>query len=424
MKIALVNQPWDTVTPPVQASSIPIWNYQVASQLVKSCQVVIYSRKNSQQKEVEFHQKVEYRRLSVTGERILNGLSRLFNYLSPKSFYFASQFYGLPYAFSLALDLKKQRCDVVHIHNFSQFVPLIRLFNPNIKIILHMHCEWLSQLDPNLMAKRLEYVDLIVGCSNYITEKIKSRFPQFASRCQTVFNGVDIDNFVRDDSEKSPEQKLLFVGRISPEKGLHNLLDALKIVIQKYPETQLQIVGPYKPAPTEFIASLSDESTVASLAQFVPEKYYSHLQTKLSPEIAKNVSFVGSIKHSQLVKLYQQANILINPSLSESFGMSLVEAMATGIPVIASKVGGMTGIVEEGKTGFLVESDNPNALAEAIIKLLAEPQLRTSMGEAGYERVLNYFSWDKVAESLLINYYRVVENSEQSLAPNYAAQIL
>jgi glycosyltransferase involved in cell wall biosynthesis len=274
------------------------------------------------------------------------------------------------------------------------------------------------------MAKRLEYVDLIVGCSNYITEKIKSRFPQFASRCQTVFNGVDIDNFVRDDSEKSPEQKLLFVGRISPEKGLHNLLDALKIVIQKYPETQLQIVGPYKPAPTEFIASLSDESTVASLAQFVPEKYYSHLQTKLSPEIAKNVSFVGSIKHSQLVKLYQQANILINPSLSESFGMSLVEAMATGIPVIASKVGGMTGIVEEGKTGFLVESDNPNALAEAIIKLLAEPQLRTSMGEAGYERVLNYFSWDKVAESLLINYYRVVENSEQSLAPNYAAQIL
>jgi glycosyltransferase involved in cell wall biosynthesis len=426
MKIALVNQPWDTVSPPVQAGSIPIWNYQVARQLVKSCQVVIYSRHNSGQKREEFSEQIEYRRLSVTGDRLLNGLSRLINKLSPKSFYFASRLYGLNYALSLALDLRKQQCDVVHIHNFSQFVPIIRALNPKIKIVLHMHCEWLSQLDKKIIAKRLNQVDLIIGCSNYITDKIKDRFPQFANKCQTVFNGVDIDNFIPNkiSTEKLDNLNLLFVGRISPEKGLHILLDAFKLVIKEYPQVLLKIVGPNKPTPTEFIATLSDEPTVADLATFTPEKYYSHLQNKLSPQIAKQISFVGSIKHSQLVNLYQQADILINPSLSESFGMSLIEAMATGVPVIASKVGGMTGIVEVGKTGLLFKSGDAKALAEAIMLLLQNQQLRLSMGEASRQRVLNYFSWDKVTESLLVNYYRILEVTEKAIAQNYATEIL
>ncbi|GAB4236054.1 MAG: glycosyltransferase family 4 protein [Stanieria sp.] len=426
MKIALVNQPWDSVTPPVQAGSIPIWNYQVARQLAKSCQVVIYARQNRQQKAVEWNQQVEYRRVSVTGEKIFNGFSRLINKLAPKSYYFASSLYGVSYALSLALDLRQQQCDVVHIHNFSQFVPLIRAFNPNIKIVLHMHCEWLSQLNPNVMAKRLAHVELIFGCSHYITDKIKAYFPQLAERCQTVFNGVDIEKFIKksDSSSQSDCLKLLFVGRISPEKGLHTLIDAFKIVLEQYPQTQLQIVGPNKPAPTEFIASLSDDPTVASLAKFAPEQYYSYLQSQVSSQVVNQVSFVGGIKHSQLVQLYEEADILINPSLSESFGMSLVEAMAMGLPVIASRVGGMTGIVEEGKTGILFEPDNPIALAEAIMQLIKDEQLRTIMGEAGHQRVLNYFSWHKVAESLFVHYSRLMELPGQSLVQNYATESL
>ncbi|BAU63261.1 glycosyl transferase group 1 [Stanieria sp. NIES-3757] len=424
MKIALVNQPWDSVTPPVQSGSIPIWNYQVARQLAQSCQVVVYARQNRKQKAVEWSEQVEYRRVSVIFEKVVNRLSRLINKFSPKSHYFASRLYGVIYALSLALDLRQQQCDVVHIHNFSQFVPLIRAFNPKIKIVLHMHCEWLSQLNPTIIAKRLAHVDLIIGCSHYITDKIKACYPQFAERCQTVFNGVDVEKFLKNSDSESQSDclKLLFVGRISPEKGLHTLIDAFKIVLKQYPQTQLQIVGPNKPTPTEFIATLSDEPTVASLAKFTPKQYYSYLQSQLSSHIANQVSFVGGIKHSQLVELYQEADLLINPSLSESFGMSLVEAMAMGLPVIASRVGGMTGIVEEGKTGFLFEPDNPIALAEAMMRLIENKQLRTVMGQAGRQRVLNYFSWHKVAESLFIHYSHLIELPEQSLVQNYVIE--
>lgn len=411
MKIALVNQPWDTVNPPVQAGSIPIWNYEIGRRLVQSSEVVIYSRKNKDQLAVEFSENIEYRRVSIAGNKIFNGLSKLLSKLPPKSIYFASSWYGFDYALRIALDLRKQQCDIVHIHNFSQFVPIISAFNPNIKIVLHMHCEWLSQLDRQLMSKRLKKVDLIVGCSNYITEKIENRFPQVIDRTRTIFNGVDSQEFINSDRPQKNKQKIIYVGRISPEKGIHTLLDAFAIVKNTYPNSELEIIGPQKPTPTEFLASLSDDPKVANLVNFTPENYFRDLLKKLSIKDS-GVSFIGSIKHLELVDRYREAAMLINPSLSEAFGMSLVEAMATGIPAIATKVGGMTEIVEDGKTGLLVEADNPQLLAEAIMKLLADDELRKSMGEFGRQKVLTYFCWQKVTDNLLWQYSQLLCDRE------------
>jgi spore coat protein SA len=426
MKIALVNQPWDTVNPPVQAGSIPIWNYEVARRLVKSCSVIIYSRKNKNQPAVEFFENVEYRRIPIAADKLFNGCSKLLARILAKPNYFASSLYGFGYALGVALDLRKQQCDLVHIHNFSQFVPLIKAFNPNLKIILHMHCEWLSQLEAKTIEKRLSGVDLIIGCSQYITDKIKTSFPQYTERSQTIFNGVDSQEFVTEETKIvsdvdsnafDPSQKILFVGRISPEKGLHTLLDAFAIVRQKFPSVQLEIVGPKKPTPTEFLASLSDDPKVTNLVNFAPENYFSYLQSKLSDNDS-GVNFVGAVNHLELVDRYRQADLLVNPSLSESFGMSLVEAMATGIPAIATQVGGMTEIIENGVTGLVVEADNPNLLAEAIEQLLADNELRQSMGKAGRQRVLELFCWHKVAENLLNKYSQTlvkILNKKRSL---------
>ncbi|MGL5804259.1 MAG: glycosyltransferase, partial [Xenococcaceae cyanobacterium] len=111
--------------------------------------------------------------------------------------------------------------------------------------------------------------------------------------------------------------------------------------------------------------------------------------------------------------------------LSESFGMSLVEAMATGIPAIATKVGGMTEIIENGVTGLIVEADNPNSLADAIEQLLADNYLRKSMGKASRQRVLELFCWHKVADNLLNKYSQTFvkvllkkQSSDKSLIPN------
>jgi len=86
---------------------------------------------------------------------------------------FASKLFYLTYVLQVARDLKREKCDIVHLHNFFQFVPIIRAFNPKIKIVLHMHCEWLTQLDRTMIENRLRKVDLIIGCSEYITEKAR-----------------------------------------------------------------------------------------------------------------------------------------------------------------------------------------------------------------------------------------------------------
>lgn len=124
-------------------------------------------------------------------------------------------------------------------------------------------------------------------------------------------------------------------------------------------------------------------------------------------ELGKRIVFEGRVDHSSVGEYYKRAGILVNPSLSEAFGMSLVEAMMYRVPVVASRVGGMTNIVKPSETGHLVESADPNALAAAICDTLADRQRAEQMGDAGRARALEKYSWDKTTE-LLIDYFRKV----------------
>jgi glycosyltransferase involved in cell wall biosynthesis len=320
--------------------------------------------------------------------------------------------YYLKYALQVARDLRSEKCDVVHIQNFSQFATVIREFNPKIKIVLNMHCEWLTQLDQAMIESRLREIDLVIGCSEYITEKIRRRFPHFAERCQTVFDGVDINHFVsknrRSASQKNGIKQLLFVGRVSPEKGVHVLLDAFQKVIENYPQAQLKIVGGHGSLPIQFEAALSDDPKLSELASFYDGNYFAHLQSKLSADMASHVSFAGSIPHRQLVSLYQNADMLILPTVyGEAFGMPIIEAMAMEVPVVATKCGGIPEIVVDGKTGLLVEGGDSTALAQAILRLLSDEDLRKSMGKAARKRAVELCAWEKIVANLL-NYYKKI----------------
>jgi glycosyltransferase involved in cell wall biosynthesis len=321
----------------------------------------------------------------------------------------------LTHALQVAKDLRSQKCDVVHIHNFSQFVPIIRAFNPKIKIVLHMHCEWLTQLNPAMIKKRLMKTDLVIGCSEYITEKIRDRFPEFAQRCQTVFNGADVNFLNKENDHDKPRKngmrQLLFVGRVSPEKGVHVLLDALQIVATRIPQTQLKIVGQPGASP-QFTIAVSDDPKDSNLWSFYRGNYLSHLQSKLSPSLASHVSFAGSIPHDQLIHYYRDSDILILPSvIEEPFGMPIIEAMAAGLPVVATRSGGIPEIVLDGETGLLVERDNSSALAQAILRLLLDEDSRKSMGKAARERAVEFFSWEKTVENLLSQYKKLCEDN-------------
>ena len=435
MKVAFVNQGWDTISPPVSAASIPIWTYETAKRLAEDCEVVIYSRRNEDQAAVETYENIEYRRVSVGGSKLSNGSAKFISKVFKPFRYLSSRLYYLPYALRVALDLRQQQCDIVHVHNFSQFIPTIRAFNPHIKVVLHMHCEWLSQFELNVLAPRLAQVNLIVSCSDYITDKIKARFPEVAARCRTVYNGVDTHQFAEalviaqqsalqaTETSEHPAKdvqaapNLLFVGRVSPEKGLHTLISAFPEIVAKFPAAQLFIIGSQTQVSSEFVIDYNENPLVKNLAVFNSVNYLQHLKNQLTSDIAERVIFTGPISHLALQDYFQRADILINPSVSESFGMSLVEAMATGTPTIATAVGGMPEIVRQGETGLVVPPERPAALADAITQLLLDKPLRASMGEAGRMRAVETFSWQAIATALASQYRQVLSTEKPSDPP-------
>ena len=113
--------------------------------------------------------------------------------------------------------------------------------------------------------------------------------------------------------------------------------------------------------------------------------------------------------HAGLIGLYQGADLLAFPSVwHEPFGIPIVEAMACGLPVVATRGGGVPEIIEDGETGILVERGDAAALAQGIIRLLGDDALRARMGRAGRRRAVERFSWETVAENLLACYERVL----------------
>lgn len=132
--------------------------------------------------------------------------------------------------------------------------------------------------------------------------------------------------------------------------------------------------------------------------------YYDYLEHKLvSLNISNNITFHGPILHEQLVKFYQEADVFVQPSFSEALGMGIIEAMACQLPVVATKVGGIPEVVEDGKTGILVEPGESRALANAILELLSNEELRRKMGEIGRKRIES-FSWDNIMTNLVSLY--------------------
>ncbi|MDJ0734027.1 MAG: glycosyltransferase family 4 protein [Nostocaceae cyanobacterium] len=421
MRIAFVTQPFYYTSFPNPSDSIGIVTSQIVRRLAANCEVVVYTPVEGKtlQKKTESYEGVDYQYIPIVRDRLFNKIidkiPGIFNTKKPN---YASKLYYYFYGLQIAKELKKRKIDIVHVHNFSQYIPVIRALNPEIKIALHMHCEWLTQLDYDMIQGRLKDADLIIGCSEYITNKIRVRFPEFADKCQTVYNGVDSHFFYSIESKKNADindvKQLLFVSRVSPEKGVHILLESLEKIVNNFPKVHLNIVGSTEEAlPKEFIINLSnDNQKVAELISFYATdpvtgkelSYFEQLQKQISPELAKNVTFWGSVPHEKLNKYYQNADIFINSSLSEALGMPILEAMAGSVPVVGSRVGGIPEAVLNEKTGFVVEPGDANELAAALLRILKDDNLRMSMGDASYQRAVDLFSWDHIVENLLYHY--------------------
>ncbi|MCC5615457.1 glycosyltransferase family 4 protein [Nostoc sp. CHAB 5836] len=412
MKIAFFDYPWTVAEPPT-VGSLCLYSYQMGRYLARSHEVIFYGSKAPQHQELEYYEEgILYRRIPKSFiDRLLEPLNLLDNWQisNPQRPIFASRLYYLGYYLQIARDIQLQQCDVVHMHLVSQFVPLIRAFNPKAKIVLHMNTEWLTQLDSVMIERQIKQVDLVIGCSDYVTNKIHKSFPKI--KCQTIFNGVDVNIFspnTKNNQIKANKIKqLLFIGRISPEKGVHILLKAFNKVILNYPNVQLKIIGPEN-AILPWGMMNREDPNVLKLTPFYKENYGSQLRKIISANAVNSVFFVGTVENFKLIEHYEQSDIFIFPSVwNEPFGIPIIEAMAMELPVIATYSGAFPELVQQRKTGFLVERNDPDALAEAILCLLEDENLSKAMGKAGRQRAVEKFSWDRLSESLFDRYKQI-----------------
>jgi len=322
MKIAFVSQPFDGVLPPRQ-NSIGLCTYELARRLARTCDVIVYLSRGRFGTGVMSDQGVQYRHIPTRIDQwMLRLLEKFSIFRSPNRPLFASYLYYLAYALQVAIDLKRQQSDIVHINNFSQFVPIIRAFNPGIKFVLHMQCEWLTQLDQAMVKRRLKKVNLILGDSEYITQQVRNAFPEFGDRCCVLYNGVDSEFFCPGNGQrmikKNVGNRLLFVGRVSPEKGVHVLLDAFERVVERFPDAHLDIVGSKGQLPYDFLVAMTEDKKVSELASFYKQRsslnYFNELQSRLiSLNLKNRVTFWGSIAHSDTIEHYRQADVFIFP---------------------------------------------------------------------------------------------------------------
>ncbi len=224
---------------------------------------------------------------------------------------------------------------------------------------------------------------LVVTISNYSLEKIQKYYGIERSKVRIVPNGVDIEKFkpmdnkaVRRQFGLGNEACVLFVGSLIPRKGLGFLVEAAKKVVKDQHDTKFLIVGD-GPLRNQLSDSLK------------------------SANLSSNFKFIGNLKEEMLPKVYNCADVFVLPSIQEGQGIVLLEAQASGKPVVAFDIGGVNETVQNKETGLLVNSGNANALADALLKLLTDKDLREKMGSNGQLFVSKNYTWELCSQKML-----------------------
>jgi glycosyltransferase involved in cell wall biosynthesis len=289
---------------------------------------------------------------------------------------------------------------------------------------LHIHAEWFSQCNLELIERRLRSLDLLFTVSDYVTRKTQRDIPALAERCETMYNGIDTQEFNREkDYEpggRRAQKRLLYIGGVWPHKGLHILLDAFEIVAARYPQIRLDIIGPQGgPYPLEECFDLSDQTLLPTVAPFFAKRpitvvksklgfgasdrdaYLRLLKAKLTEDLVGKVTFHGTLPRPELIDHYYSADVFVFPSIwNEGYGAPPVEAMAAGTPVVATRSGAVVETVRDQETGFLVDKNDSHGLGEAILKLLENDALRERMGRAARKRVIEHFDWNRIVPAM------------------------
>jgi glycosyltransferase involved in cell wall biosynthesis len=241
-----------------------------------------------------------------------------------------------------------------------------------------------------LELRKLRRLKLIVANSHFTAETIAKTYPNTASKVRHCYKSVDVARYkkireIREVTPPDPKQPvILFVGSNMHRKGVPDLIKAAPGVIKEHPQAKFVVVG-------------NDKSVDRIKALCVELK------------VSQNFEFAGWKSQVDLLGYYQQSTIFVMPSLTEALGVTFLEAMAAGVTVIGTNVGGIPEIIQDGCNGLLVPVESPDSITEAINRLLADGSLRKQLTEKALA-TLDRFDVPGMMECTFRLYREAVEN--------------
>jgi len=291
-------------------------------------------------------------------------------------------------------EIMKVRPDIIHVQGIGKYYsfPILKECSNPVILTVHGIIHQESKSWRGLLGKYRGYVGryleknilnrakYLIAVSPYVKRTIA---PMTAGDISVIYNSLD-EIFFSINKNEVPN-RILFVGGIEERKGLHVLIDAIAAIKQTIPAIKLHIVGGIRKA-----------------------SYYNDLLNQIvNLGLQDSIVFKNHLSNSELMQEYSEAALFVLPSKEESLGVVLLEAMATGTPIVASNIGGIPDIIEDGQNGYLVNYGDSQAMASSIIKLLSDDKLRGEMGAKGKEMAKNYVP-HKIAMEHLSLYKRVL----------------
>jgi len=275
--------------------------------------------------------------------------------------------------------------DVIQIHNRIHFAPYFKKQFPNKQVVVYLHNH--PEVTKKTIKKSIPDVDRLVFVSHYLAHQFHRQFPSSVDKSCVIHNSVDTTRWhprtkkapltetVRQKYNLTLGQTILFCGRTVYHKGISVLIEAIDLLKIQFPHIKLLIIG------SPFFGAQENSS-------------FLHKIKKKAHQLEQHIQFTGFVPHDQTPYYYGVADITVVPSIwHEPFGKVVIESMATGTPVIASRRGAIPEIIDHNQNGLLIEDPrNPEHLAAAIKTLLESLQKRETLGDQGRFTVESNFS--------------------------------
>lgn len=302
------------------------------------------------------------------------------------------------YLDQVVASLRRIQPDLIQVENRPMIAYKLKRKFPHIPVWLSLHSTRFIT-SPHLSSKKvrrcLKKVDAVIVNSYFLKQFVVRLAPKVKKNTHVIYPGVETERFIsRWTSQGTQLRKaklqelgyenkkiILYAGRLLKSKGVHYVLRALSKIVSEHPDTVLLIVG------SAFYGRNKRTSYVKKLHQ-------------MGSRYPKHVRFIPFVAHDQMMSWFRLADVVVVPSIGrEAFGLVNIEAMACGVPVIATYNGGMKEIIQHEKNGLLLSpSTLSDALPKAINRLLNNSELRERMGRYGAQFVANQFTWGHTAE--------------------------